>query len=93
MKKYFCSKCKKNHFRGKIFEEHLKYRKKNNNANNKKKNSIPSDKIIEFDFEELRPIARRQIRKLVMKMHYTKKFGLYTKEINKIILHEKDLLM
>ena len=93
MKKYFCSKCKRTHFRGKIFEEHLKYRKTRNNPKQKKKSSIPSEKIIEFEFDELRLIARRQIQRLVMKMHKTKNFRLYTKEINKIILYEKDLLM
>ncbi|MFX1256360.1 MAG: hypothetical protein ACFFAN_00730 [Promethearchaeota archaeon] len=94
--RYFCSKCKRKHYRGKIYENHLKYRKKNNkviNPNKKKKNFIPSNEIIEFDFNELRPIAWRQIRRLVMKMHQTKNFKLYTKEINKILLHEKKLLM
>ncbi|MFX1444820.1 MAG: hypothetical protein ACFFHV_15515 [Promethearchaeota archaeon] len=96
MKKYYCTKCKRNHYRGKIYENHLNYREIKNkklNPNHKKKKSIPSDRFIEFDINELRPIARRQIRTLVMKMNHTKNFRLYTKEINKIILHEKDLLM
>jgi len=92
MRKYFCSKCNRHHSRGKVYEDHLNYRGKKNKKNQKVKRSIPSDRFIEFDFDELRPIAQRQIRTLVMKMHHTKNFSLYTKEINKIILHEKELL-
>ena len=94
MKKYFCLKCKRTHFRGKIYEDHLEYREKKskkNNPNHKTKNPIPSNEIIEFDFDELRPIARRQIQRCILKMHQTKHFGLYIKEINRIILHEKQL--
>lgn len=96
MKKYFCSKCKRTHYRGKIYKNHLKYKvekNKKSNPNQEKKISIPSNEIIEFDFNELRPIARHQIQRLVLKMHKTKRFRLYTKEINKIILHEKEILM
>jgi hypothetical protein len=92
MKKYYCTKCNRNHYRGKIYKDHLNYRGKKNKKN-KPKRSIPSDKFIEVDFKELRPIAQRQIQTLVMKMHQTKNFRMYTKEINKIILHEKELLM
>lgn len=96
MKTYFCLKCKRNHYRGKIYEDHLKYSKKinkNNNPNHNKESSIPSNEIVEFDFNKLRPIARRQIRRLVIKMHQTKEFRFYRKQINKLLLYEKKMLV
>lgn len=95
MNKYFCLKCKRFHYRGKIYENHLKFKEKikqKNNPINNKKNFIPSNKILEFDVDELRPIAQRQIQRWVMKMNQSKRFMLYKREINKIILHEKKLL-
>ena len=72
----------------------MKYQAKNQekkNQSNFNKKSIPTDKIIKYEKKDLRPIAKRQIRRFFRKMYLTKNFKLYTKEINKIILHEKKL--
>ncbi|TFG27066.1 MAG: hypothetical protein EU532_08315 [Promethearchaeota archaeon] len=94
IKKYYCTICKRYHYRGKIYRNHLKYQAKKQgkkNHFNLKKKSIPTDKIIKYEKKDLRPIAKRQIRRFFRKMYLTKNFKLYTREINKIILHEKKL--
>ena len=94
IKKYYCVVCRRYHYRGKIYQNHLKYQLKKNEMkthSNVKKKPIPTDKIMEFKKKDLRPIAKRQIQRCYRKMYLTKNFRLYTREINKIILHEKKL--
>ncbi len=81
--KYYCSKCNKYHYRGKIYENHLQYEEKKI-----KKKKIPKDKILDFNMDQLRPIARRQISRLFDKMKTTKHNKFYIREINRIILYE-----
>lgn len=92
MKNYFCSKCKRFHYRGKIYGKHLKYKEKKGNPTHRKMSFIPSNKILEFDVDELRLIAPRQIQLLGIKMNQTKRFMFYKREINRIILDEKKII-
>ena len=66
MKKYYCPECKRYHHRGKIYKEHLKY------IQNKKEPSkvqISQDvDLKDVAFEDLRPIAQRQILSLLRRM-------------------------
>jgi hypothetical protein len=83
MTKYYCSICKRNHHRGKIYDEHLPFREQ------KSKNlEVNSDKIIEYNVNRLRPIAKRQLVTLLKKLRHSKKKELYIREINRLILHE-----
>ena len=86
-KTYFCTECKRNHRCGKIWKEHKRYK-------GTEPDNVPTKKILEHDWNLLRPIAQRQI------MHYARKISwdaknngsgrreVYIHEINKIILHE-----
>lgn len=96
--KYFCSKCNRFHYRGEIYDKHLEYKeeelKKKDTSKfigkkSKKKKKIPSDKVINFNYESLRPIAKRQIDRLYKKMRKTNNKELYIFQINKVILHEE----
>ncbi|MBN1802573.1 MAG: hypothetical protein JW891_13760 [Candidatus Lokiarchaeota archaeon] len=96
MSKYYCSKCKKNHIRGKIYKDHLKYQEKivkksktNCNKKDQKKRKIPIDKVIEYNYNKLRPLAQRQIDRLLKKLHNTENYQLYIYQINKLIIHEQ----
>ena len=82
MEKYYCTKCKRNHYRGKIYQKHLSYKKKNESKLSSK------GKMTSLDFEKLRPIAQRQIRRLLERMEYTKNIELYKNEIKKVINNE-----
>ncbi|MFX0071520.1 MAG: hypothetical protein ACFFAO_10565 [Candidatus Hermodarchaeota archaeon] len=97
MKKYYCSKCVRFHYRGKIYKEHIKYKSGKKHVpktyNKAGKDFPPSDKFIEFDYNKLRPIARRQIQRLINKMYKTRNFRLYTKEINRTIIYEKEKMI
>jgi hypothetical protein len=83
MKKYYCRKCKRYHHRGKIYGEHLKFKKREENAN-----STDND-TLKVEFESLRPIAKRQLNRLLKKIHKTGKNEIYKKEIIKLIKNEK----
>lgn len=88
-KTYYCSECKGNHRHGKIYEEHMRYKRS-------EPDNVPSKKILKCNWDYLRPIAQRQI------MHYARKMLLdkqnngssrkemYIHEINKVIMHEDD---
>ncbi|TFF90894.1 MAG: hypothetical protein EU548_00660 [Promethearchaeota archaeon] len=82
MEKYYCTECKRYHYRGKIYQEHLSYKKKKD-INSLKKNEIDS-----LDLERFRPIAQRQISRLLIKMESTGNHELYSNEISKIINKE-----
>ena len=84
MTKYYCTQCHRYHYRGKIYGAHVQFKKHKAN----KENSIPTNKILEFDMEDLRPIAQRQVKTLLKKMRTTNKPDLYKKEINKVIIYE-----
>ncbi len=92
-KKYYCLKCNRHHHEklGTIYEKHLKFSNKkilNKNELEQVKSKIPDDKILEFDMKKLRPIAKRQINRLLKKLSYEKKPELYIWEINRLLLHE-----
>ncbi|MFX1297395.1 MAG: hypothetical protein ACFFD2_21385 [Promethearchaeota archaeon] len=83
MKKYYCTKCKKNHHRGKIYKDHLKFKE------DKKTIKITNDEKITVDFNSLRPIAKRQFNRLLKKMEKTGNQEIYRNEIIKLINNEK----
>ncbi len=83
MHKYFCKKCKKNHYRGKIYKDHLVYKR------NEFINDInPEIDYIKVDLDTLRPIAKRQLRKLLKKVKSSDNHELYRNEIIKLIEYE-----
>ena len=86
MNKYYCLKCNKNHLRGKIYKEHLKYKGLTKESEPPLK--IKQDKI---NLKEFRPVARRQLKRLLHKMKITPKKELYKNEINKLIEYESGL--
>ncbi|MFW9988699.1 MAG: hypothetical protein ACFFC3_08600 [Candidatus Odinarchaeota archaeon] len=86
MNKYYCKKCNKYHHRGKIFEEHLKFKKKDI-----KKNNHPDNKDIKINFKTLRPIAKRQLSRLFRKAKISGNHELYKNEIVKLIKKEKKM--
>ena len=55
----------------------------------KKTDPIPTDKILEYNEKELRPIANRQIESLKERKRLTGNDTVYNHEINKVILQEK----
>jgi hypothetical protein len=63
MHKYYCKKCKKYHYRGKIYNEHSDYKKEESNKDNYL--DIESNKK---NLDTLRPIAKRQLRILLKKI-------------------------
>ncbi|MFX1572921.1 MAG: hypothetical protein ACFFB0_09235 [Promethearchaeota archaeon] len=82
MKKYFCSKCKKQHHRGKIYREHLKFKQE-------MKSLKPPDKgNLKVSLESFRSIAKRQLNRLLKKMDETGNHQLYKNEIIKLIKKE-----
>lgn len=84
MHKYYCIKCKKYHYRGKIYKAHLEYKKEKS-----KKNNNLNDDPIKVNLDDLRPIAKRQLRRLYKKMKLSGNDELYKTEIIKLIKNEK----
>ncbi len=84
MYKYYCKKCKKYHYRGKIYKEHSDYKKEEFNKDN-----YPDVENIKINLDTLRPIAKRQLRRLLKKMESSGNHGLYKNEIIKLIRNEK----
>jgi len=84
MHKYYCKKCKKYHYRGKIYKEHLDYKKEEYNKDN-----YPDVENIKINLDTLRPIAKRQLRRLLKKMESSGNHELYKNEITKLIRNEK----
>jgi hypothetical protein len=82
--KYYCKKCEKYHYRGKIYKEHLDYKKEEISKNN-----YPNDENIKINLDNLRPIAKRQIHRLFKKMKSSGNRVLYKNEIIKLIKKEK----
>lgn len=86
LKKYYCTKCKRYHNRGKIYKKHLQYKKI------KKKSSkiqISADvDLKDVSFEDLRPIAQRQILSLLKRMTRAEYPEYYKKRIIRVIAHE-----
>lgn len=83
MNKYYCTICQKHHFRGKIYEDHLPYKKKK-----LKIKKVNTKQLIEFNEEDLRPIARRQLRRLLKKLNKLDNKDYYIGEINRLIMYE-----
>ncbi len=84
MSKYYCTKCKKYHYRGRIYTEHLKYEKEEI-----KKELYPDNNDIKISYKKLRPVAKRQLHRLVKKANNSDNHDLYKKEIIKLIRNEK----
>jgi hypothetical protein len=83
MKKYYCSKCSKHHYRGKIYKDHIEFKKQEIDYE-----SSNSEDIDFTNLKNLRPIAKRQILKLIRKMNTSKKPGLYKNQIKRVIEYE-----
>ena len=83
MTKYYCLKCKKYHYRGKIYKNHLKYK-----VRKEKKIPFKKTNIEDLEIETFRPIAKRQIMRLLRKMKLSNNLELYEKQIRRVILHE-----
>ena len=47
------------------------------------------DRICQFDFELMGPIARKQLTSLLNRMFITKRYEMYVPEINKLILDQE----
>ena len=84
MHKYYCKKCKKYHYRGKIYKEHSDYKKEEFNKDN-----YPDVENIKINLDTIRPIAKRQLRRLLKKMESSGNHELYKNEIIKLIRNEK----
>jgi len=86
LKKYYCTKCKRYHHRGKIYKEHLQYKE-----NKRKPSKVHISRDIDLkdvDFEDLRPIAKRQILSLLKRMTRTEHPDFYKKRIMRVIAYE-----
>ncbi|MFW9941231.1 MAG: hypothetical protein ACFFFT_09330 [Candidatus Thorarchaeota archaeon] len=81
--RYYCTKCKKHHHRGNIYREHLKFKKKD------KCTKTVDYENIKINFESLRPIARRQLNRLLKKIDTTGNHEIYKMEIIKLIKNER----
>ena len=84
MNKYYCRKCKKYHYRGKVYREHLKYKREEI-----QKDIHPDNDDTRINYKKLRPIAKRQLHRLVEKANSSGNHELYKKEIIKLIRNEK----
>jgi hypothetical protein len=82
-KKYYCNKCKRYHHRGKIYREHLKFEVKEDTTNKSE------NETLKVEFKSLRPIAERQLNRLLKKIDKTGNNEIYKKEIIKLIKNEK----
>jgi hypothetical protein len=86
LKKYYCKKCERYHHRGKIYQKHLIYKK-----NKQKKAKVQISRDInpkDVNFEDLRPIAKRQILSLLKRMTRTEHPEYYKKRIMQVIVYE-----
>lgn len=86
MKKYYCTKCQRYHHRGKVYKEHFQHK-----WIKQQKSKIKINR--EFDlkdvnFEDLRPIAQRQILSLLKRMIRTEHPEYYKKRIIRVIKYE-----
>lgn len=81
MKKYYCTKCEGYHYRGEIYTKHLKFKKSNQNKTYNLKNK-------KINLNELRPVAKKQIKRLLKKMKKSKRPEIYKSEIKKVIHFE-----
>lgn len=82
MQKYYCGNCEKHHHRGKIYKKHLKFKKE-------EVSKFAEYEKLSVDLESLRPIAKRQLSRLLKKMNLTGNHELYKKEIIKLIKNER----
>lgn len=83
MEKYYCTKCRKYHHRGKIYTNHLNFKRK--------EVKVDDSQLIDpedVNFEDLSPIAKRQILSLIkrMKKNYYPEF--YKNRIMNVIKYE-----
>lgn len=78
---YYCTKCKKSHLSGKIYEEHKEFYENPDDL-------IPSHTILKADLTKLRKVAKNQLMKLYEKMKNSHRPEVYRKEINKLLIYE-----
>jgi len=82
LKPYYCSKCKRLHKNGEIFETHKKFYLDMQDA-------IPDDDILEYDKSKLKEFSKRQIKNLTDRMKRNPdRNKSYIKEINKLLIYE-----
>lgn len=77
---YFCRECQRTHYRGKIYKEHIKYKKKTDA-------DIPDNRLYKMRGYTLKNLAKRQLTQL-MKKYLRDKRSIYTKQMNKLLLKE-----
>lgn len=79
--KYYCPKCDRHHYRGKIYEEHLKYKEETSEE-------IPDDEILDIP-RNINLLAKKRIRTLNRKLEKESGnyYKVYVREINKVILN------
>jgi hypothetical protein len=78
--------CKRYHHRGKIYKNHFQYKMLNKKPS---KIQISHDvDLKEVSFEDLRPIAQRQILSLLRRMTSAEYPEYYKKRILRVIAHE-----
>lgn len=83
MSKYYCEKCNKYHYRGKIYKDHLDYKREKPKITS----NIDEDEL-KINIDKLRPIAKRQLHRLFKKAKSSGNHELYKTEIIKLIKKE-----
>ena len=81
MKKYYCTKFKNYHYRGELYKKHLKYKQSNQKYNY----DLEENKL---NYNKLRLVAKKQIKRLLKKMKKSKKPEIYKREIKKVLYFE-----
>ena len=83
MKKYYCKKCDKYHYRGKIYQEHIYFKREIT------QNQFYDNNETKINLDDLRPVAKRQFYRLLKKAKSSKNSDFYRNEIIKLIENEK----
>lgn len=81
-------KCNRTHHRGKVYKDHLEFKRKNENT---PPESIKINDVQDLELKGLRPIAKKQILRFLKKIKTNGRKNLYLSEINRILLHEYDV--
>jgi len=84
-KSYYCTKCNRKHYRGKIHEKHKKFRQIE-----VKKQQIYKVKNFKEAWKTLSVVAKRQLIQLIYKLNLSYKYNLYRREISKLLERELD---
>ena len=81
-KPYWCSKCKRWHNKGDVYEEHKENYRRADDV-------IPDDRILKANIKKLRKVAKNQIGRLLKKLEMNpSRKSIYKREINKLLIYE-----